>query len=873
MLPLALLLTGLALSPALELQPRTYASPSGGWSLRVEPLTRDGTGEADYTLSGGGREAWKKRHAFALWDACVTDDGRVAGYAYVGRDADAPAGGSLHAVVLSPKGEALLDESHEREMSGFMHQPGNPRALGLFVQPELGRFVLRVADEDLNRQAESWWAYDLASGAPLFQERPKLALGHGAAVRNACAVRAIPRTPLVLVQWYRFETSVEPWSIGVVFELLDAERRSVWRLELPHDYESQGDSGTEQRRPWFEWAQRSAIHGTDPGRFELHHVAEGLRVRYAIEAGASGAWAVSESARESYREETPPGPAVGEPIRLALRREVTLAGAARPEPEIRDVLAFGFDAHGRLRFARGERSGATLVQLSENGEVRRATPLTFELGESEEVVWFPLAPPRWLAVRQSWEQGTRARAWLVDEITGARAEIPDFPHHEVERAADLPGDRLVVLGTGGLVAFGANGTLAWRVRGDTEGAPRPLAGQDMAVTSEGKVAVLGNGRDLVQVFSADGEHVDTIDLASAWGKDPNYPSSIVPDRDGGVLIHDFNGEPALWRMGLDGGVRAKLDARMRDGQAREEYRRAARVAPDGRLWTTDGHEFVRLDEQGVADLQLGQPAMLGELQSPGSAMIDSTFARLLVVDDRTRALHVFDGEGQRVLLCRPRPEEVAALRFPLRMLCDSAGGALAAKSRHTNRHLRFGADGESRGVEKLAGVDTVFVPGREAYWSVVHGAPALVGPDGRHHIDIPKLPDGRWWRAIEDLSVSADGSLVVLDLPRSPNGLQREPGEGLVARYDAGGKPLGEHALPETMQPSVLSHAGRWILLSYYGPPAWLIDTRDGSLRPIELGDAVDSKLAVAFGLSPDGRELWALQAEARRLLRFALPD
>ena len=72
--------------------------------------------------------------------------------------------------------------------------------------------------------------------------------------------------------------------------------------------------------------------------------------------------------------------------------------------------------------------------------------------------------------------------------------------------------------------------------------------------------------------------------------------------------------------------------------------------------------------------------------------------------------------------------------------------------------------------------------------------------------------------------------------------------------------------------PSLVAHAANWVLLSSHGLPAWLLDTRDGSLRPIELGAEVDSD-PQTLGLAPGGDELWVLEAEALRLLRFALPD
>jgi hypothetical protein len=75
------------------LNPKDYDSPSGTYRLRVDPGNRYGAGKATYRLTKGGKEIWSGERPFTLWEAGVTDDGTVAGYAYTrGRDAIGDAG-------------------------------------------------------------------------------------------------------------------------------------------------------------------------------------------------------------------------------------------------------------------------------------------------------------------------------------------------------------------------------------------------------------------------------------------------------------------------------------------------------------------------------------------------------------------------------------------------------------------------------------------------------------------------------------------------------------------------------------------------------------------------------------------------------------
>jgi hypothetical protein len=94
---LALALPGLA-----QLQPASHESPSGLWRLRVDPVERTGASGADYAMTLDGTPVWEARHPFTLWEACVTDQGRVGGVAYVGQGAESWGGGRLDVVILAP---------------------------------------------------------------------------------------------------------------------------------------------------------------------------------------------------------------------------------------------------------------------------------------------------------------------------------------------------------------------------------------------------------------------------------------------------------------------------------------------------------------------------------------------------------------------------------------------------------------------------------------------------------------------------------------------------------------------------------------------------------------------------------------------------
>jgi hypothetical protein len=284
MLALALLAM---LAPRQDPPVDTFSSPSGAWTLTVTRKEKEWNGVVELVLVHDGVEAWRVEHELGLREACVSDDGRVAGYGYTGEghdghpgsEPDYPKGEDLRVFVLDVKGALVLDESHRRGAALYPDSDPNPVAAGGFLVPDLRRFVVRVHDEDLNRGAESWWAYDLDTGEHRFTGRPRLLLGfesRGAVID----VRPVPGTGLVLLQWS-----------GGVFQLVDAELRAAWTLALPHDFDHF------EKVDWAEWEKHGgSVHSTSDRTFDLRLAADGVIVRHGLERSADG-WTVAATDR------------------------------------------------------------------------------------------------------------------------------------------------------------------------------------------------------------------------------------------------------------------------------------------------------------------------------------------------------------------------------------------------------------------------------------------------------------------------------------------------------------------------------------------------------------------------------------------------
>ncbi len=615
------------------LNPMSYASPSGRFSLFVDPSDLYGRGKASYRLTLSGREVWSAEKPYTLWEACVAADGVVGGYAYShgwrGFSGAGHAAGmeDFRVVIIDPRGNERLNRVTNRQDSRFLHTPPDPLAVGLIMDTANDRMVVRTRDEDLNRGAESWWVHQLSTGKELATFRPKQLMADPKPAAFVIDAKPVTGTALTLLHWRRYDWEKERKQ-GARFTLIGQDGKPVWSLELPADYHAAGDEKAEERL--MESLRRSGgILGSDQaGRFELRFVTDNQRVTFHVGRAANGAWTVSEVARRPFVESATPAPKPVEVPLLSLRpagRVVLKSPSSGPEPEVRDVSDFVFDDRGRIAFLRWSNSQTlALVVIDQEGKVIHTVPL--DSGHAENRAgWSGLTcvgADRYLIIRADLKDPNRMEGAMVDVATGKAAPIPGFTTTVLSVVAGFPDGGFVVKGglvyfqggaTGdyGLRAFDSRGKRLWSLpgNGDANAAAALFSPDDLTVTSDGMVALIDASHKTVQFFDRAGKHHHTVDLKKAWGREPAYPSGISADCDGGVVIQDFQGDPPIVRMKADGTVRAQVRPRLKDGRTFQLS--DAQVAPDGVLWVSDGHALFRLVESGTAHRVLGEAPIRG----------------------------------------------------------------------------------------------------------------------------------------------------------------------------------------------------------------------------------------------------------------------
>ena len=886
------------------LDPKTYRSPSGTCELHVNPSTIYGQGKGAYRMTRNGTEVWARELAFTLWDAALTDDGTVAGYAYSGGlenyALDGTDGsreeGKLFVVILDPQGGFRLNAVFPRHGVFGCTSTVDRSVTDIILDPENDRFIVRMSEGDWSIQSETWRTYRLSTGElldefqfahPQTTEREKWYL---------LAAKAVAGTPLILVNWEYTkwdETGDQQLASGGCFNLIDAGRKPVWELDLPDDYPP--DFVHESRQ-----TDMGAILRTDQGaQFDVRFVQDGQRVSFQVTPAGPDGWQVTETARTAYvtapPEDSEIKPDTLEPMTLPHLGTIELQIDTPPLPAIRDIAYFDVDGRGRLGVLRREDHWSYSFLLVEpDGTIVWELGLRGLLGgdgSNATATW--LGGERWLLIFQVHSgSGETAewstRAWWLDTNTRKATPIEHFAAEGARHvAASHDGGFVVIVdpteggsGSEAVVAFDREAQQRWRF----DDAPEETFAwgrSSIAVMPDGKVIVSRKYGGALTILSAEGKFLKTFDCDRFFGPGPDG-KWLTPEPNGTLLLPDGYRAGRVCRVQLDGVIKDRLAARLRDGRPVElagfPDQIAVRVSPQGTMWACDEHALLRLSADGIVEQVLGEPPDAPTLRRIGGAKIDQA-GNVYLAEERNLITHVFDATGRRVRLLHPSPGDF------------EKGGScaidVAADGRIFVGGLGFSPGGERLGFRKLPGdmeEPSVYEgriryqPHANRYWIISSEEATLVGEDNAAITTLKRRPNGDWLDVITGSAVAHDGSLV---LAAGRSGMFDDDAVTLNL-YGPSGEPLKTVALPRLEDrlggiDMSLAYNGSYVIAGPFGyePPRYLL--LDAVAEPpkwYDLGPLVPYEGCwTGCWFVKDGKELWMYAEDARKVERFAAPN
>ncbi|MDF1837668.1 MAG: hypothetical protein P1V35_07365 [Planctomycetota bacterium] len=842
----------------------------------MDPGKESGLGPGEHKLSHKGKLIWRKSLPLTLRGARVTDTGRVIGVGRtekrVGETGEYWWEREQRMLIIGADGAIIANEANrsldERQV---------------VVQAHLDRVLILTVD-DSGHEVRYWRTYKLSTGEfegnwstsyPFSVFKEKALRGKaGLYLRES---RPVPDTDLVLLHWwytnYKYPSNhaSDAYSKdGGVFSLVDQDGQTVWTLERREAYTIRNNEVEDANLERFVKSHGTIINTKSMGRFALWLPLEKTSTEFVAIRQGDG-WEVSSQPPEpfSWQAPAPPEEAIPLPkLKLPLIAKTHLGPipAQVPIPAVRDVWEFGFQTNGNLQFIRREVSAESMVLLDAEGAEAQVVPLPQTNPEGELLKWLSCHGNTWYAATAE-----------ADDYKSHKLYRFNPAHETLEAVEPKSGfrfptiSRLIPLGSGGFVLLGTyrysntSTTVLAKIAQDgdvefdlssyslVEQGLDYFTPKDFAITADGLIAVLSVVGNDVEILSAEGKFIRTIDLETAWKKEPYYPTYIGADPDGGFWVED---DHQLWRMNSEGQLLTKIAPRFPDGSKIEfdEFQ----VAANGAIWKTDRRVLASFGADGGRGPLFGTPPSTESIADPFYAQIDR-LGRILINDDSNGSWHVFDSEGAVLFACR-LPDAVDTDDQPFVGIDGKGHVHIPSRDPEYESYLlyRFSPTGEPERIVKFPAHRMMFVRDTDSYWADTYNNFELFNAQGKAKVSVRRRPDRDWWHYVTDWQLSSDGStLAVLD-------------SGTLCLFDGAGENGSQITLPRGAGAWDVAVTGGWVALGGGSGHVALLDRRDQSFHKVVTPT---NENLWRWGFSPSGRELWGVDIQAQELYRYALPQ
>ncbi len=761
-------------------QPQAYESPSGIFSLHVRPHDRWGHGSASYRWTKNGKEVWSADKAYTLRAVTTTDSGFAVGVAY--REVPVERDGRprdpkryFHVVILNERGSEVLNDVEERLPHNIDHSHPPPYAQQLLVAPDNDRLVLRLVEGDgrggiANR---GWRIYNLSTGVLLDRFDPRerdTGVEHNP---NWWVVdtRLIKGTPLIVTHWFRSATSYKkPEERAGRFTVVGGDGRPIWSYQVEGAY-----TDYFRKHP-------AVLPTNEEQHFQLRFSATSETTRYRVERDSRGDWNVSELKTKQVVQAKPSAKTASVCGELTYLGPVQLGASAAGASSFGDIRRFTFDKAGNIYFSFRDTAGRLGTRaINSSGEIIKED---YSDESSHVYVHWNDCPrvgdDQYVEIREVSKDPGEYSVTLVNLATGESGFLPGYPGGYARSIARSRDGGLAVVNDAGLARYDSSGKLLWSLNNQTRNGFRMRAKSVAFLTGEHLALLTGDEVKLI-VKKSSRTH-KSIDLTGAFGTTefggrPGSLHEVVADADGGFLLQNVRNPPVVLRYDANGALRSRWSPRFSNGRT-FSIAPGIRVAPDGRLWTSDGRTFMRLTDDGVVDHTLGE-APNGDVLTELAGFTVGEDGRWYAVESGIGAVCVFDQLGRQQFVAKPRPEDFSGSVKTAHVAVNTNGEIYVQRPStkvysSPDEYLRFDSSGRPKEVVTFEprlgtapfGAGWAFQPGTGYRCGIcqMRGDTRLmiVNPPDQIIRETRKRPDGKWFALQAIFAMAPDGTMAVL---------------------------------------------------------------------------------------------------------------
>ncbi len=559
----ALLITISAAEPigSYIVQPTTYESPNGDYSLFVDPTDKHGMGDAVYRFEHKGQQVWSRNKQFTLQGVEVTDRGFVMGAAH---------DGYCHLVILDAAGGIKLDEWFVQHRRGT-HSDKEPYVEQILVSEEHDFVTFRLYGHDRCNgkpigslaPGEVWSAYRISTGELLHEFKAieqYTKLGSRWYIIDAHVVRG---TPLILVHWHYSRYNGKKEVRKSQYSIVDLAGLPIWSLEMDNDY-------THRVKPqYYPQTKPDSFYSNDPAilathesnQFRIRRFADDIVLTFSVKKKADGKWSIREESQAAYEPEDASTHKVKYDGELKYLGELELGQTKNddsPTGQDSDFAGFTVDRLGRYYVA-SKSTGITTVFNKDGTIEHRLVPEAADYSLPLHRMDIHIASDESVYVND-W----RSNRYIRFKPDGARDKKitfePRFVYYWIFLSQS--GDRLGVNLDRDLVIVDDNGHIKRTMKKRPNG--KWFYNTQIAASPDGEIASLsrdvtdGTTSYTLDRFNANGDHIDTIVIppsTSGYNIVHTGPKILLVGRFDVVIVTLKDHSMTRWRineLSLDG---------------------------------------------------------------------------------------------------------------------------------------------------------------------------------------------------------------------------------------------------------------------------------------------------------------------------------
>ncbi|MBI3818595.1 MAG: hypothetical protein HY286_07895 [Planctomycetes bacterium] len=773
-----------------NLHPHIYKSTDGRYELFVNPTSRTGAGPSDVRLSLDGKKLWEKRFSSTFTIAAVANNGNSIGCGY---------SGGFYGIIpsefvistISNAGELRGEDRTPQSPGQFIHEGPSPIGREIILDEPNDRALINVYDPADHEIRNGWWTYQLSTGAKSKVIVPKPFANPDQCVRVEIIKRAVPETPLSLVQWWNLDLSNRwgHWLLGGRFELIDQTGKSVWKLDRPDEYTFPYEIKAEEALCDAMRASGAILRCDEPRKFTIRDVRAAKAITFEVkkDRNAPSRWSVLEVSRVDYdspiRQNANGSAAIVHNYNARSLKHVGAITIGEPEPGLipskSGIVAVGRGVSSRRFILRKGPAGVFELSLADPfyGFVNAIpAPDVFDL-DSAPLKMTHIADEYCFIAGPGKGENSGTAAGFINMKNGVLLQLRNLPFSGA-MALELTKNReLVVLArkisnsmnSAALFKCDLEGNIKWSVpEGDLQQDTLLFSPSDAAVLSNGDIAVVeASGKD-VKLYDSDGNHKRTIRLSAAWGREPAAPSAIAADENGGFAIHDAGGSPEFIHMDAAGKVIREFSPKFKDGRA-VDARTMLYIDSDDSYCLAGENDLYRLNAKGVVEETPVERRSKETLRRASAVVVDRK-DRIHACDEETGSIYVFDLSGHKEWICKLDPGDRKKPIFgPSIMTTDSECTYVQVSDSEVNGDIQFVMFYKSKRVGKSAlAVDPIeqtsfSKPGDDGFWVVGHKKIYLLNKKWEVMHETERNVDGDWLRAVYCAHCAPDGTLAVYD--------------------------------------------------------------------------------------------------------------